>query len=79
MPTQRAVKLVGVIPTCICGKPPHAYCTDGKLYHLECYPCQVFTVKLSTLLAAKIEFVRVIRTVTEDRRKANEPQLHTVR
>lgn len=69
MPTQQTVKLTGIIPTCVCGKTPHAYCTDGKLYHLEHYPCQIFTVKLSSLNAAKVEFARVVSTVRADRER----------
>lgn len=65
MSTQREIPTVAVCK-CVCGKIPRTYRTDGKLYHLECYPCQHITIRLHTQRAANMEFARMMEVKKAD-------------
>jgi hypothetical protein len=53
---------------CVCGKAPKGYCTDGKLYHVECQPCKVITPKLSHMPRAVDLFRLMCDTIKIDRK-----------
>lgn len=65
MSTQREVVTTSN-SKCVCGKLPRTYCTDGKLFHLECYPCQHITVRLRSQNDANAEFARMMQVKRHD-------------
>lgn len=65
MSTQREITYTGTV-RCTCGKLPKAYVTDGRLYHVECYPCQHISLRLSSLHAASVEFGRMMAVKRAD-------------
>ncbi len=79
MSVQRQVKLIGIVPSCLCNRQPKAYCTDFTEYHLECNHCAIFTVRLSNLQSAKMEFARLLRVVREDKQKQEATLLGVVK
>lgn len=59
MSTQREV-VTTVTTKCVCGRVPRTYITDGKLYHLECYPCQHISLRLRSQEVANAEWFRMM-------------------
>lgn len=68
MSTQREIPYTGAVK-CVCGKLPKAYMTDGKFYHVECYPCQHITMRLSTQHGSNAEFARMMLVKQADMAK----------
>jgi hypothetical protein len=51
---------------CVCGNQPKAYCTDGKLYHVECYKCKIVTPRLRNKYNAVSLFEAMCEAVIMD-------------
>lgn len=68
MSIQTQLKLVDFTPPmCVCNKPAKGYCTDGKLYHVECAPCKITTPLMSTHGKAATIFKSLCMAVQVDR------------
>lgn len=77
MATQREIPYTGKVP-CTCGKIPRAYVTDFTKYHIECYPCQHITMRLSSVEAANTEFSRMMGVKRADDYNAAQVDLAEV-